>query len=177
MLVCFRFLPTLCQKRAKLDIRQQQLPTCHTMQIRTTKILRDLHIISDVFSNFAAIVSTIKNPVIMKSFLFVLGMFIAIQAHAAIGDTFEATTTEGTTLTYKITGENEVQVGDGHNVAVGSYTADTLTIPDAVVNDGVSYKVTSIGGTAFRLRTFLTKVILGNNVTSIGAGPSTGAAN
>ena len=107
----------------------------------------------------------------MKSFLFVLGMLIGIQVHAAIGDTFEAQTTEGISLTYLITGENEVQVGNGNAIAVASSAAGVLTIPDAVVYNEVSYNVTGIGANAFMFGmrgSKLTQIILSCNLTSIG---------
>ena len=44
----------------------------------------------------------------------------------------------------------------------------TVTIPSQVKIKGVTYKVTSVGASAFKNNTKITKVIIGKNVTKIG---------
>lgn len=44
----------------------------------------------------------------------------------------------------------------------------TVTIPSQVKIKGVTYKVTSVGASAFKNNTKITKVIIGKNITKIG---------
>lgn len=91
-----------------------------------------------------------------KIILSLLGTFLTIYAYAGINDSFSATIGE-TELIFKITGENEVQIGDGMNSAVSSHALDSLIIPSIVKKDDISYRVTRIGHKAFSGCTWLKK--------------------
>ena len=55
------------------------------------------------------------------------------------------------------------EVTSGDNLYAGSYT-----IPQTITNEGVSYKVTSIGDEAFRSCDQLSKIVLSEGITTIG---------
>lgn len=74
------------------------------------------------------------------------------------GDTFS----EGD-LKYKVTASGKVAV-----VGLESKKATAITIPATVKYSGVSYKVTSIGASAFAGKTKLKTVSIGKNVANIG---------
>ena len=57
--------------------------------------------------------------------------------------------------------------GNSHNSVTDEYTGE-VAIPATVTHGGVTYRVTSIGGSAFRRCSGLTSIILREGVTSIG---------
>src|SRR5574344_1971680 len=79
---------------------------------------------------------------------------------------------------FKVDGIYYNKLSDGKSVAVTfegdnyySYTdkyTGSVTIPDNVTYDGVTYSVTSIGTWAFYGSTYLTSVTIPSSVTSIG---------
>ncbi|MDD6072523.1 MAG: leucine-rich repeat protein [Clostridiales bacterium] len=80
----------------------------------------------------------------------------------------------GTQLTdnkaiYKVTDNN-------NNVPVVAYvkaadpSAKQVTVPATVTIDGVTYKVTAIAKNAFKNNKKITKIVIGNNIVTIGAG-------
>lgn len=71
---------------------------------------------------------------------------------------------EGSRLYYKITGDGEVEV----NRQEPGETTKNLTIPGSVKKDGVTYRVTSIRGGAFKNNLYLTTVAIPASVSSIG---------
>lgn len=70
-------------------------------------------------------------------------------------------------ITYRATGENTVQVGDGRNRAVDKDMV-SVVIPDMVTHEGKEYIVERIGNWAFLGSRALTSVSFPNSVTSIG---------
>lgn len=56
-------------------------------------------------------------------------------------------------------------------------TKGTVTIPAEVTIDGVTYKVTSIADNAFKNNKKITKVVIGNNIVSIGKTVFSGCKN
>ena len=64
----------------------------------------------------------------------------------------------------------EAEVTSGNPSSYNSYTAykGEVVIPSTVVNDGIEYKVTSIGEKAFQSSTMMTSVTIPNSVTKIG---------
>ena len=72
------------------------------------------------------------------------------------------------TATYKIT-TSDMTNGTVTYVAPTDAKATTITIPDTVVIDGVTYKVTAIEKNAIKKNAYAKKVIIGNNVVTIGA--------
>lgn len=106
----------------------------------------------------------------MKKSLTLLGLFLCIQAYAGIGDTFNLVIDGNKEVTFKVTNDDEVQVGDGTNIAVANTISGYLTIPSSVVEKGVTYKVTAIGREAFKDCKSLEYVIIPNSVIEIGWG-------
>ena len=86
-------------------------------------------------------------------------MMLSLQAMAF------SYTYQGRTLYYNITSGNTVEVV-GVFTAYGGYFG--VVIPSTVTYNGTTYRVTSIGGSAFRNCGLLTSVTIGNSVTSIG---------
>lgn len=70
------------------------------------------------------------------------------------------------TAAYKITISDLVK-GTVTYVAPTDKKAATISIPDAVVIDGVTYKVTAIEKNAFKKNVYVKKVIIGKNVSKI----------
>ena len=69
--------------------------------------------------------------------------------------------------TYKVT-TSDVSNGTVTYVAPTDAKATIVTIPDTVVIDGMTYKVTAIEKNAFRNNKYIKKVIIGNNIITIG---------
>ena len=69
--------------------------------------------------------------------------------------------------TYKVT-TSDVSNGTVTYVAPTDAKATTVTIPDTVVIDGMTYKVTAIEKNAFKNNKYIKKVIIGNNIITIG---------
>ncbi|MBQ7066670.1 MAG: leucine-rich repeat protein [Lachnospiraceae bacterium] len=70
--------------------------------------------------------------------------------------------------TYKVTTSNLTN-GTVTYVAPTNKKATTVTIPDTVVMDGVTYKVTSVEKKAFKNNKKIKKVTIGKNVSKIGS--------
>ena len=68
-------------------------------------------------------------------------------------------------VTYKVTGEDTVQVGDGVNTMTN--VKGKITIPQTVENSGKTYKITSIGEKAFMRVEGLTGATLPEGITTI----------
>ncbi|MGN0153657.1 MAG: leucine-rich repeat protein [Lachnospiraceae bacterium] len=86
----------------------------------------------------------------------------------------------GTTLTdagnkvvYKVTGTDTANPTVEYTKPVNS-TEKTITIPDTVETDGVTYQVTSIAADAFKNNKKMTKVTIGSNIKTIGDGAFSG---
>lgn len=69
--------------------------------------------------------------------------------------------------TYKVT-ISDLTKGTVTYVAPTDAKATTVTIPATVVIDGVTYKVTAIEKNAFKNNKYIKKVIIGNNIITIG---------
>jgi len=76
-------------------------------------------------------------------------------------------TSDDGTATYKVT-TSDVTNGTVTYVAPTDAKATTITIPDTIVIDGVTYKVTAIEKNAFKNNKYIKKVIIGNNIITIG---------
>lgn len=97
----------------------------------------------------------------------------ALAASLPVGTTFMGAITVGGTsydCTYKVTGTNTVQIGDGVNPAINGSATGALSIPSSISLGGDSYAVTSIGDCAFWGCSSLTSTGLGTNstVTTVG---------
>lgn len=77
--------------------------------------------------------------------------------------------------TYKVTSTGSKNKAVQYTAAKKS--TKTVTVPSAVKIDGVSYKVTSIAASAFRNNKKLTRVVIGNNIVSIGKNAFKGCEN
>ena len=113
----------------------------------------------------------------MKSriILFVLAIVIGVTAHAY---DFAAKNSDGVDIYYNITSESEKTV----RVTVKStYFGDeykgAINIPSTVVNNGVTYKVTSIMPQAFNGNEYVTAVSIPNSVTIIESLSFSGCSN
>ena len=87
---------------------------------------------------------------------------------------FSAECTSGQTLYYKITSDSTVKITypnkkPNNNIYYDGYTKpmNNLDIPSTVVNDGITYTVTSIGNNAFFQCSDLTSVTIPEPVTTI----------
>ncbi len=76
-------------------------------------------------------------------------------------------TYQGKTLYYNITSSNTVKV-TVYSYSSNNYVSGDVVIPSSVTNNGTTYSVTSIGGSAFSSCSSLTSVTIPNSVTSIG---------
>ena len=94
----------------------------------------------------------------MKQKLFTLLLAVA----ASVGTMFASTKIGD--LYYNLDSTNQTA-----EVAENRSASGDITIPSSVTYDEVAYTVTSIGESAFRERTGLTSVTIGNSVTSIGS--------
>ena len=79
-----------------------------------------------------------------------------------LGENVEVITDEKGS-SYKVTKSGEVTFAKPKSSVKG-----TVTIPDTVTIDGITYKVTAIEANAFKNNKNITKVIIGKNVTVIG---------
>ena len=95
-------------------------------------------------------------------------MMLSLQAMAF------SYTYQGRTLYYNITSGNTVEVV-GVFTAYGRYFG--VVIPSTVTYNGTTYRVTSIGGSAFRNCGLLTSVTIPNSVTSIGGSAFSGCSS
>lgn len=106
----------------------------------------------------------------LRLFLSLLAITASAAAWAAVGDTFTAQTTEGVTLTFKVTSESPktCQVGNGIDQVNQVYgeTLDKVTIP-ATAN---GYSVTAIGRYAFRYWSKTTQFVIPNTVKTLDLG-------
>ena len=66
-------------------------------------------------------------------------------------------------LTYEITSANTVEVHDCATSAI------SVTIPESIVNNGITYDITAIGSNAFFSCYNLSSIEIPNSITSIGA--------
>ena len=76
-------------------------------------------------------------------------------------------TSDDRKATYKVT-TSDLTKGTVTYVAPTDAKATTVTIPATVVIDGVTYKVTAIEKNAFKNNKYIKKVIIGNNIITIG---------
>ena len=106
----------------------------------------------------------------LRLFLSLLAITASAAAWAAEGDTFTEQTTEGVTLTFKVTSESPktCQVGNGIDQVNQVYgeTLDKVTIP-ATAN---GYSVTAIGRYAFRYWSKTTQFVIPNTVKTLDLG-------
>ena len=98
----------------------------------------------------------------LKRLFCLFGIMATMQGHAYDFDV--------NGIYYNKTGDNTVEVtfvesGEGN----ADFYYGTVTIPNRVSKDGITYTVTAIGWNAFNHCTNLTKVNIGENVTSIGS--------
>ena len=102
----------------------------------------------------------------VKQFMILFALCWVMTAHAADGDVFTATSTEGIEMTFKVISESEktCQVGDGRVCCLADEgVAGTLTIP-ATAN---GYQVTVIGEYAFSGCEALENIILPESLQTI----------
>lgn len=78
----------------------------------------------------------------------------------------ESTSDDGT-ATYKVT-VSDLTNGEATYIAPANKKSATVIIPDTVVIDGVTYKVTAVEKNAFKNNKYIKKLIIGNNVKTIG---------
>ena len=78
----------------------------------------------------------------------------------------ESTSDDGT-ATYKVT-VSGLTNGELTYIAPTNKKSTTVIIPDTVVIDGVTYKVTAAEKNAFKNNKYIKKLIIGNNVKTIG---------
>ena len=74
---------------------------------------------------------------------------------------------DDTGAAYKVTSANGKTPAVQY-IAPKSGTKGTVTVPSEVTIDGVTYKVTSIAGNAFKGTKKIKKIVIGSNITSIG---------
>ena len=74
---------------------------------------------------------------------------------------------DDTGATYKVTSANGKTLAVQY-IAPKSGVKGTVTVPLEVTIDGVTYKVTSIAGNAFKGTKKIKKIVIGSNITSIG---------
>ena len=113
----------------------------------------------------------------LRYFFSMIAMVYAAVAWSAVNSTFTANTIEGVSLTYKITSEgtyNFVQVGTGVDywATWDSYpdvvTGTTVTIPETVTYNGVTYRVNKIADYAFK-KSKVTRVNISQYIYEIGS--------
>lgn len=102
------------------------------------------------------LIKSISLMIVIASALILFGT--AGTSDGAIGDGFVSGDFE-----YQITGNSEVALIDHVNEPAG-----TLTIPENVVYESISYTVTSIGDRAFFNCSGISTIILNEHITSIG---------
>ena len=89
---------------------------------------------------------------------------VAALGAPAVGT--ESTSDDGT-ATYKVT-VSGLTNGELTYIAPTNKKSTTVIIPDTVVIDGVTYKVTAAEKNAFKNNKYIKKLIIGNNVKTIG---------
>lgn len=89
---------------------------------------------------------------------------VAALGAPAVGT--ESTSDDGT-ATYKVT-VSGLTNGEVTYIAPTNKKSTTVIIPDTVVIDGVTYKVTAAEKNAFKNNKYIKKLIIGNNVKTIG---------
>lgn len=76
-------------------------------------------------------------------------------------------TSDDGTATYKVT-VSDLTNGEVTYIAPTNKKVTTVIIPDTVAIDGVTYKVTAVEKNAFKNNKYIKKLIIGNNVKTIG---------
>lgn len=115
-----------------------------------------LHGTDRIGKDLGRLIGSVSLMVVIASALILFGT--AGTSNGAIGDGFVSGDFE-----YQITGNSEVALTDHVNEPTG-----TLTIPETVVYESISYTVTSIGDRAFFNCSGLSAIILNEHITSIG---------
>ena len=105
---------------------------------------------------------------LLTTLLLLITVAFPASASVKIGDLYY--NLDSSTLTAEVT--NRYHVGTNK-----SYVSGTLKIPSTIKYNGVTYKVTSIGRSAFYECTGLTSVTIPNSVTSIGSSAFYGCYN
>ena len=75
--------------------------------------------------------------------------------------------TDGTGISYKVT-KSDAKDGTVTYTKTKSGISGSVTIPDTVTIDGITYKITTIEANAFKNNKKITKVTIGENVVTIG---------
>ena len=99
------------------------------------------------------------------------GVFVPINENTpGQSKDFCIKTAEGVDMWFTITSEEEKTCEVKKNHAISELTEGQIGIPSEVTNEGVTYRVTSIGDSAFYNCNHLTSVVISYTVTTIGKG-------
>ena len=107
-----------------------------------------------------------------------LAVLMSMAGTKAVAHDFEVANADGVTIYYVKTSDTEVAVsfqGEKYDTYANEY-AGVVVIPETVLYDGITYRVTSIGAYAFYNCSDLTSITIPNSVTSIGGGAFIGTA-
>nr|MCR4852416.1 leucine-rich repeat domain-containing protein [Prevotella sp.] len=105
---------------------------------------------------------------LMKTMIVITMLCLSSAIKAEIGKTFTWTVTPYT-VTYMVTGDNTVQVGDGTNPCINSVFEGTVRIPETVHDpQGNQYTVTKIGDKAFYGCTSIIGIKVPKTITEMG---------